>query len=167
LGHQEIDGNLDLAWDVGEALVKCLRGRPLLNKPGPSVCALIPGHKMALEFDGVHLWLHNHEGTAPTHWFTTCVPEEIEAWAAYYHFLVGLDTWDKETIPAARAHIVPMRWAAFNQRPGPYRPAWHLLRHLGYAPIGAKVPDDAFEAILSRCQRDGLRMKRIHALDAE
>jgi hypothetical protein len=164
LGHQEIDGNLDLAWDVREALVKCLRGRPLSSKPGPAVCALIPGRKMALEFDGCRLWFHNHEGTAPTRWHTTCVPEEIERWVAYFLYLVGLDTWDKETIPLAKAHVIPMRWATFRQHAGPYLPTWKLLRYLGYAPVGAKVPAEPFEGIAERCDVQGLKMKRIHAL---
>lgn len=163
LGHQEITGTLDLAWSVGEALAKVTRSRPLLNKPGPAVCALIPGRKVAVEFDGVRLWLHNHDGTAPTHWHTVCVPEEIEAWASYFHFLVGLDTWDKETTPTVRAHMIPMRWAAANQLTGPYQPAWRLLRQLGLVPVGEKVPKNAFEAILGRCNVAGLKIiRRLH-----
>lgn len=165
LGHQEIDTNLDLPYDLSQALVKCLRGRPLSSKPGPTVCALVPGHKMALEFDGCRLWFHNHQGTAPTHWHTTCVPEEIEQWVAYYHYLINIDTWDKDTIPPARAHVIPMRWAAHCQRPGPYLPTWKLLRYLGHAPLGSKVPEPAYEGILERCTPNGLRMRRLHALE--
>lgn len=161
MGHQEFVGNLNMAYELGQGLERALNG-------GRGVIAISGRHKWRLEFDGVALFLGVHSGTAPTLWHTICSPGDLPAWCAHYLHLVNLDTWDTldgSVIPERKGHLIPMKMVARTQLRGPYTAAWMLLRYLGAAPLGAKVPEPPFEGILERCDRNGLKMSRLHAVD--
>ncbi len=113
LGHQEFQGNLDLAWEISEGIKRAVTG-------GRGTVAMLAAHKLALEHHDGRLWLHVHSGTAPTHWFTTCPREELLGWCSHFIHLVSIDSWDEDSIPAEKGHIIPMRLAAFRQHKGPY-----------------------------------------------